>query len=194
MNKVIEFKKLIEREGVYYLQKAIEPFTGKVTGIYSGSMIDGLPSGVWEEYDNNTLLSKSTYDNGKLDGKLINYYRNGSIKEIGYVKNNRWVGKYHEYYDNRNIREKKNYIDGKLEGRSMLYYKNRQIKESKFYKNDKLNSEYLYYYSNGYLWIKSNYNNGKLDGDRFIYYEDGKLEKKEFYRNGINTSNRLQTL
>jgi uncharacterized protein len=191
MSKYAEFNELIDTDGVFYLKDDTEPYSGQVKGNYSGCMINGLPSGVWEEYSNGVLISKSTYNKGGLEGLLINYYSNGSIKEIGYVKNNKWIGKHKEYYDNGIIREEKNYLDGKLEGYALLYFKNGKIKESKFYKSDKLNKEFLYYYNNGQLWIKSNYQNGKLNGDRFIYYKDGSLEKKETYKDGINIFNKM---
>ena len=191
MNKPIDFNNLIEKDNIYFLNDDKEPYTGIVTGNYSGYMKRGLPSGVWEEYNNGILLSKSTYDNGNLEGILINYFSNGNIKETGFVRNNRWVGEYKDYYDNGKIREQKNYLDGKLEGKALLYYKNGEIKERKFYISDKLEKQFLYYYNNGQLWIKCNYLNGKLNGDRFIYYEDGILEKKETYKDGIKTSNKM---
>ena len=191
MSKYVEFNELIDKNGIFYFKNDTEPYSGQVKGNFSGDMKNGLPSGVWEEYNNGILISKSTYNKGGLEGLLINYYSNGSIKETGYVKNNKWIGKHIEYYDNGIIREEKNYLDGKLEGNALLYFKNGKIKESKFYKSDKLNKEFLYYYNNGQLWIKSNYLNGKLNGDRFIYYEDGSLEKKETYKDGINIFNNM---
>ena len=191
MSKYVEFNELIDKKGIFYFKNDTEPYSGHVKGNFSGYMKKGLPSGVWEEYNNGVLISKSTYHKGDLEGLLINYYSNGSIKETGHVKNNKWIGKYIEYYDNGIIREEKNYLDGKLEGNALLYFKNGKIKESKFYKSDKLNNEFLYYYNNGQLWIKSNYHKGKLNGDRFIYYEDGSLEKKETYKDGINILNKM---
>ena len=191
MKKLIDFDQLIDKDGVFYVKDDLEPYSGQVKGKYSGYMKNGLPSGIWEEYNNDLLLNKSTYDNGNLEGLLINYYSNGSIKETGYVKNNKWTGKYEAYYDNEILREEKNYIDGKLEGKALLYFKDGKVKESKFYKSDKLENQFLYYYNNGNLWIKSNYRNGKLNGDRFIYYEDGSLEKKETYKDGINISSKM---
>ena len=47
MSKSIDFKDLVERDGLWYEKFSNEPFTGKVTGIKQGSFKDGKRNGEW---------------------------------------------------------------------------------------------------------------------------------------------------
>ena len=67
MSNYVIFDELIDKNGIFYFKNDKEPYSGHVKGNYSGYMKKGLPSGVWEEYSNDVLISKSTYNKGGLD-------------------------------------------------------------------------------------------------------------------------------
>jgi antitoxin component YwqK of YwqJK toxin-antitoxin module len=58
---------LLERDGLYYEKFTEKPFTGKVTGIKQGKIQKGKIEGKWIEYYNNgQLKEKRNYKDGKL--------------------------------------------------------------------------------------------------------------------------------
>ena len=66
-SKTINGDDLLERDGLYYEKFTEKPFTGKVTGIKQGKIQKGKIEGKWIEYYNNgQLKEKRNYKDGKL--------------------------------------------------------------------------------------------------------------------------------
>ena len=89
---------LIEIKGLFCLKDTTSPYTGLVDGEAKGAFKNGLPDGDWEEYsDTGTLLSKTNYKNGVLEGEFLNFFNEGQLKEKDI-----WLGKLQgellEYY------------------------------------------------------------------------------------------------
>ena len=63
--------------------------------------------------------------NGKKEGILKLYYKNGNIMSIRNYVNNKLNGEYERYYENGNIYEICNYVNGKLNGEYKLFYENK---------------------------------------------------------------------
>lgn len=72
--------------------------------IEEGRYKDNKRVGVWKEYHcNNNLKSSITYVNGHPEGPTAMYYDNGTVKEEGTWKQNRWVGAYKAIDESGNI-------------------------------------------------------------------------------------------
>ena len=57
-----------------------------IDGEAKGAFKNGLPDGDWEEYsDTGTLLSKTNYKNGVLEGEFLNFFCERQLKEKGYL-------------------------------------------------------------------------------------------------------------
>ena len=68
----IDFKDLVERDGLHYNKFSDVPFTGKVKGKTQGSMKNGKKDGSWIGYfDNGQLHYKGDYKNGKREGYWV---------------------------------------------------------------------------------------------------------------------------
>ena len=117
--------------------------------------------GEYTLYSEGQLKEKGTLINGRLEGKVLEYYRNGKLKEK--IENNKPDGECNTYYENGKIKEKRLYLKGKLEG------------------------AYYYYYSSGNIWIENNYK-WFIKRRKKSYYENGKSLKKEQFKNGFNIS------
>ena len=88
----LEFKDLVERDGLYYQKFTDIPFTGKVTGRDQGSFKNGKRDGPWVSYHPNGQLDyKGTYRDGKEDGPWVTYYGNGQLLSKGTYKNGKKV-------------------------------------------------------------------------------------------------------
>ena len=78
---------LLERDGLYYKPRSLEPFAGALIGRYDngqlrfiGNYKDGKESGLWELYHKNgQLWEKGNYVDGKKDG-LFKYYSEDGVE------------------------------------------------------------------------------------------------------------------
>ena len=111
--------------------------------------------GEWLYYfPNGDIMSKESYENGKLEGFVKNFYANGKLTEVTQYK------------------------EGKKNGVSKVYSENGTILEIVNYKKGKLNGEGKYYDLKGALKEKGLYRNGKRYG-KWEFYINGKLSKKK---------------
>jgi antitoxin component YwqK of YwqJK toxin-antitoxin module len=114
-----------------------------------------LPNG---DYKN--ANSKFTVIDGKVHGKYVRYYNNGTLEfECSYVH-------------------------GKKHGEYVRYYKHGQIEEKSTYKNGKRCGEHVIYKPDGNLYIKCKYINNELHGKYIRYHENGEVKFKCNYVNG----------
>ena len=110
----LEYKDLVERDGIYYKKFTDVPFTGKTTGQVQG-----------------------TFNNGKRDGSWILYYKNGQLGTKGDFKNGRKEGSWVEYFDNGQLWYEGDYKNTNEEGFWVVFHKNGQLSSKGDYKNGK---------------------------------------------------------
>jgi len=76
----LDYKDLVERNGIYYKKFSEVPFTGVVNGKVQGSFKNGKQEGSWiNYYDNGQLNYKGNFKNGLKDGYFVEYEYNGTI-------------------------------------------------------------------------------------------------------------------
>ncbi len=114
-----------------------------------------------EYYDDGAKLSKVIYVDGKFDGDVKFWYRNGNLQSKGAYKNGVPVGKHTEWHENT-YPKSVTFYDKK--GKPMSYTEwnqdQQKIMEGKFV-------------------------SGKEDGPWKHYDERGKLVKEEIYKDGV---------
>lgn len=99
---------------------------------------DTLYSGFCEIYKDTLLLVSRSYKEGKKDGEWKEYFNNGSLRYIGYCKNNELHGKFLEYNPN-GILIKKGYLkEGFREGKWEYFDGNGEKIKTEFYKDKNL--------------------------------------------------------
>jgi len=141
------------------------------TGLISetGSFSKSLKVGVWLVYsDEGTLLTKETYNNGKLkktervNGEYTDNYPSKIPKQKINYKNNMLNGAFVEYYD---VGEWKQELKKGAEGYPDETYnvlEGQKIKRTGTYLNNKLNGKVTYFKIDGTVDKTENYNNGIL--------------------------------
>ena len=145
---------MIQRDGLWYKKFTNTPFTGTVTGVTQGKIL-----------------------NGKLEGEIIAYHDSGSLSYIGNFKNGIRHGKVELYYENGNLELKGNWKDGKQDGLYETYHENGQLETTELYINGKAEGEFKRYYDNGDL-----HKEGMCENDNCIlkvYDKTGKLTSQE---------------
>ena len=71
--ETLDRKRLVERNGLLYKNYLSVPYTGKVTGRWSGKIVDGRKIGLWKTYWlNGSLASEGTYGN---EGQKIGVWK-----------------------------------------------------------------------------------------------------------------------
>ena len=100
---------------------------GRITEKFEMRNKDNTRHGFHETYDSlGNLISKQTYQNGKLEGKAYFYYENGKVYEEENYENGLIVGEVLSYYKTGELEVKKPYIirdsGSVLEGTFYSYY------------------------------------------------------------------------
>ena len=95
----IDYDQLKYINGLLYKKEINEIFTGNVTGIQNGKVVDGLKEGEWKGfYENGNLLWSGFYNNGLNVSKWIEYHNNGKVFTIGHYDNGKKIGVW-SFYD-----------------------------------------------------------------------------------------------
>ena len=89
------------------------------------------------------------YRNGKLEGKVLVFYKNGNIKQKLLYKND------------------------KPEGKILIYHKNSKLSAKLFYKNGKLEGKVILWHENGIKRAKLFYSNGRKVSDLIVWSKYG---------------------
>ena len=95
----IDYDQLKYTNGLLYKKEINEIFTGNVTGIQNGKVVNGLKEGEWKGfYENGNLLWSGFYNNGLNVSKWIEYHNNGKVFTIGHYDNGKKIGVW-SFYD-----------------------------------------------------------------------------------------------
>jgi len=153
----------------------------KLTVIYENGIVKKPQNGKYILfYDYNIEYIKTVSDivDGKLNGFVIEYKRNGDIlSKISYV-NDKKNGIAEKFYTNGMLESKTNYIDDKIDGNFEEYYDDEKIKIKGNFVDDKKEGKFIYYYQTGIIKSIKNYKNNDMDGLCIENYEDGSCESR----------------
>jgi len=106
------------------------------------------------------------------EGKHIEYYDNGSIKEIGFYKEWKRDSVWTYWYENGNMDSKISWRNGKLNGTISHWHENGVKSDSGFYKGGEEHGQYLQWHKNGKQSMVLLYDNG-IEQERECYDEKG---------------------
>lgn len=158
--------------------------------------INKLPlDSILKKFTNSAYVKKEYYDDGgikmlwhvrdnKLNGRVIWFYPDQKVKNIGKYSNAALEGDYFSFDSMGVIRFHGAYKKGLTNGRCTWYYPDGKTESSINYLFGKQDKESLYYYENGQLYESMFYKNGKLHGAVKRYYSDGKLACEAEFNKG----------
>lgn len=148
-------------------------------------------------YVQGTLMEKSTYNDGFLDGVLFRYDNQGNLVEKREYKYSKSKGRSllngtYEAYTNKALVKKVKYKDSLMEGKYEEFHFNGKNKTSAYYKTGLLKGEKKELTTNGVLISLENYeiveDSGRkksfLSGKASYYDYKGMLTKEGIYLNG----------
>lgn len=120
-------------------------FTGTVFNLYENSI---------------DTLQITSYKNGLLDGKFINFYPNQKVRSIRYFEEGKKVGNYDAWWQN---------------GKKQLEYQ---------FTNDEYNGTCKEWNVDGQLIKLMNYKMGHEDGSQQLWYDNGKVRANYIIKDG----------
>ena len=126
-----------------------------------GSYSSGkLKHGIWKIFNSQGLvISKDTWNSGKLNGSHETFYTNGNLVESGNMKSGQKEGEWIRYFENGKKMSIENYSKGKLNG------------------------DWISYSDSGRVKVKGKYIEGLRHGE-WLFYNDGKIVKNVFFHRG----------
>ena len=141
---VITKDELLTRDGIYYKRFSNIPFTGRVTGIWQGNIVNGLIEGQWSVFLNSGELAFTRFMvKGKTHGQEVGYNANGTRSWETDVRHGVMHGKHKWFNDIGKLESVTHYQDGNIHG-ELIEYNTRDgsIKcISMYHKNKKVKSE-----------------------------------------------------
>jgi antitoxin component YwqK of YwqJK toxin-antitoxin module len=137
-------------------------------------------------YDKNTDNSVDIY-NSNNKWESLEFYENGSLKDIGSLIASNRIGERIQYNKNGTIFIKNNYSYGKKNGEEISNYRNGKLEYKCSYNNGAFIGDFISYFENGQLKKKCRYNeNSYLIENWITYYDNGNVKVKTFYNNDGN--------
>ena len=136
----------------------VKYFTVKAKLVSEGKMDGKLRIGDWITYHKkgSGIMTKETYENGKLTDKKYVYYPNGVIAEEA------------------------SYSTGALNGTSNFYSYDSKLLKELIYLNDLLEGPAVYYDAKGAKLMEGKYVNDRKKGI-WKFYKNGEFEKEETF-------------
>jgi antitoxin component YwqK of YwqJK toxin-antitoxin module len=141
--------------------------------IYSGKYVD--------YYNSGRIQNEATLSNGKLDGALIVYFKNGNKKSISHYKNGILEGVWNDYYTNGALMQTRDFSGGNLKKGAKIYFINGQIQNEIKFKNSTSYDTAFTYFSSGKVRQMS-----LIKNDRVV--PDKKQESLNYYTTMFNQS------
>jgi len=138
-----------------------------------------------EYYKNGNLKSVCSVKDNKPEGQQKFYYENGNLKNEGFFKNGVANGLMKEYFENGKLKTELTSKNGKTEGEVRKYYDSGELLQISFFKNGESDGLQRIFYRNGQLRVEDTLKNGRIEGVRKTFYESGALRSTDFYSEGI---------
>lgn len=125
------------------------------------------------------------YSNGKKNGTLKEFYRNGNLKIKQYFVNDTVRDSTIVYHENGNPAYLQIIIDGKREGCWKKFNEKGMLYSEICFKDGVLHgASTTYTYNSGRVLSRLNYNDGRKDGKHEYFYNSGKPKSISYFRDG----------
>jgi len=176
------------KDGV--VKSQIEYVKGTRTDVQEG-IKDGLEK---VYYNSGELAFKVNNIQGKRDGALDWYDREGQHLEVMHFKEGKRHGINKIFYADGTLRIEVNYVDDNKEGSEKYYFSTGKLASEVTFKKGKKEGFQKEYNTDGSLNNDVMYKHGYKEGDKHWYDEKGKITKKLTYKKGrpINLMKKVQ--
>jgi antitoxin component YwqK of YwqJK toxin-antitoxin module len=136
-------------------------------------------------YPTGELLGKRRFEEGKLNGPAIDYYKNGMLKVISAFRNDSVVGEYKTYHDQGVVEAWCKYENGGINGVLYMFYNNGTLKSTSFFVNGIQQGNDTTYNESGDIWKIEQYENDLLHGPSITLHHNGKPASEFIFSEGL---------
>ncbi len=149
----------------------------------------GYATGTWKAYDNNVLVSEGTYKEGYRDGQFTDYYIDKEPKSRTTFVNGKVNGKVTTWHPNGKIATEKEFKNGVEDGSDIIYNEDGEVRSESHYANGKQTGKSVRQITGnrGDYTLTAYYKDGQYDGEYSEVYTDGIVKVKGAYTNGKKT-------
>ena len=137
---------------------------------YKGQWFCDLENGEGELYENNILLFKGYFKDGKKNMFGTEYYSNGNIKYWGWFIDNIKNGDGKEYFENGSIKYDGGFMNGQKNGKGSEFYENGNAKYCGDFLYGEKNGFGIECYENGNKKYEGSFTNNMYEGEGTLYY------------------------
>lgn len=127
-----------------------------------GKYINQQKDSTWTYFENNTVVNRENYQNGKREGLRIVYYENGNVYEeytyVSDIEDGLWT----MYYATGSTKATCNYVAGNRDGKITYYHSDGSPETIGYYKNAVKNGFWRYYDHRGVVSKEVYYKNDKI--------------------------------
>jgi antitoxin component YwqK of YwqJK toxin-antitoxin module len=162
-----------------------------------GNYINQNKEGKWQFYSALTdgyLICEEEYAGNKKSGTSLKYYKNKTLSEKVFYKNDIKTGPWTQYYPDGQECLKANYTDGKLEGKFEVFYDNGKPEFTGQYRNDARDGTWIRYNRDGSVKNKSSYISGRPVNPEQSLEETEYLDKLEKNKGKISDPEKTGSL
>jgi hypothetical protein len=136
-------------------------------------------------YENGSLKSEQYYLEGSLNGPSTFFAKEGTtLSRLWFVKGKQ-QGKGWFYYHSGELYSIRRFVDGLQHGQQIYFHKDGTYRSIINYSYNKLDGEVLLYHPSGQLHRELHYRDGKQEGVERLWFEDGQLNFETFYKQGL---------
>ncbi len=139
---------------------------------------------LWVYYEEGEIAQKTTYYNGKKQGRALRFSQEGHKLEEVFYQADTLHGPFFRYYANGILAEKGVYHKGQQSGEYARFTTKGTLVEKGFFRSNKKEGIWYTYSPKGELLAQHLYQDGKLLGTAQIYNEEGQLEEEGSYETG----------
>ncbi len=159
----VDMSQLIYQNGQYLLKDSEAVFSGNVTGMEEGEIVDGIKQGIWTEFNRDgKLMAEGSYTDGYKTGPWKLYHKeNGELWKQG-------------AYDGKGLKT----------GEWTTFGKDGLLWEKGNFAKDRQEGAWEYYHLNGVVRAKGSMVLGKRDGVWIKYDEEGNEASRKTWNNG----------
>lgn len=147
-----------------------------------GNYVNQKREGKWQFYSALSagyLICEEEYSGNKKNGTSFKYYRNKSLSEKLFYKNDIKTGQWSQFYPNGQECLKANYTEGRLEGKFEIFFDNGKPEFTGQYKDDARDGTWIRYNNDGSVKNKINYVAGRATNPELYIEETEYLDRLE---------------
>ena len=151
-------------------------FFSFITYSFGYQVEENFTGQIVKKYENGQVQSIENFKNGKLYGEFKEFYKDGTLAQIGSFKSG-VLENIKAFYENGNLK-----FEEILKGKYKGYYPNGQLEEEGEVFQGEEAGLWKYYNEEGKLLSEGRYKEGKKIGKWKLYNFDGSLLKIENYK------------